>query len=788
MPAIDFSRTYAQTGEHAAYRPVRRPPRDAKIQVENGRLTLGGERLPLYFATFVESGALCKVDAEMRATIKRTVADGFNGAFLRSPTERKWTESAWNWGVWEYDNTDVSYANRWSMVEDALEQFDKMIEWSLDEGMECVWIDIAGFDEIVLRHPNQRALGSTGGTGMWWSSEYRQMMWDVNSRIMLRPSSITGIRPIDNPRIIWKLHNETGFSDAYLRAGSSSLGGSAYFDNIVEGVVDSTGDNGYWYTELNAKLEAWRLANAPGWTVPAWGRGSTGVADGAVGFPRKSVMWNWATAADRNHLIDFVAAMDFEATVDFLQRMRAERSDVVLCPGTFHYVDPTAMVMLPEALRSNLVCESHHYFNDATGIGVKLGSAITRKSIQDPTWTTVTNGGGWGENQVGVRASYTAFIASECGQYSPNRWRYQRAYYEVILATMHGYDIAEFMQSQQYQSFQYVNDGRYMGGDNGNVGSPTARLATRAVTPVHRHQFLTEHATAYTIRSNPTAIKAYQYAQKQIGIRGQVVNPDYAWDGSENAIWGPKKIFFELDPSYSPTTTFTGIKVTDSTLNAGYFVRNTATEKVYLKRPEGMQLMSPYMCGFIDTLRERAAADAIFVMPMYLSAMTPSDPCYVCFLRSDGPWPLFTGPMKLYIHGSDYALDTVLQGSDYAQHVADALGSHDPPGEAYFMANDQVQVWYAGASSQNWGSGAGTASDVRLMMPEAFTLSLDTSGMGGTDLEIFGVTKDGLPVRLPSSYDSGTKVWSFNYDGTYPEYTLQPAAKRNTMVRARLGT
>ncbi len=47
----------------------------------------------------------------------------------------------------------------------------------------------------------------------------------------------------------------------------------------------------------------------------------------------------------------------------------------------------------------------------------------------------------------------------------------------------------------------------------------------------------------------------------------------------------------------------------------------------------------------------------------------------------------------------------------------------------------------------------------------------------GTDLEIFGVTMAGVPVRLDSSYNSGTKVWTWRYDpgvNPYVEYTLQP--------------
>lgn len=785
MITLNYPRTYAQTGEIAAHRPLRRPNRDAVISVSGDGFALDGEPFRIFFTPLVEGSAVPKVDAELIATLKRIVADGYNGLYLRDITGRKWTESSTNWGVWEYDNTDASYTNRWSMVEAALVQLDKMVAYALDYGIECVCIDLEGYDEILLRHPNQRAIGTYQGRGMQWSSEYRDMAWDVNTRIFTRTSTITGVRHCDNPRVIWKFSNENGFGDVATRSTTSNFEGSTttWLAKIVDGI--GTHDNGYWYTELNEKLISWRDANAPTWTIPAWGRGSSGVADGAVGFPKRETWYNWATGADpatdRARLIDFVDAMDYEAACDIITRCRAENPDVVLNVGTQHYHSPRANFALPAGLSTNTFCETHLYFNDNGGVGVKTGSAVTRRSCIDPTWATVLNGFNYPENNGATRSQSVPLISSECGQYSPNRWRYQRLYHEMVLALLHNYTISDFMQSQQYSTQQFINDGRYTPGDNVNVGSPCARLAARAVSLPLKLGFLTEHSNSFVVQSRPSDVTAYQYANKLVGVQGglKCMNPTPT-DGTQNFLYSQYKTYWNIDASATPTTDFTNVKVSHATLAAGTMLRNTSTEKVYFKRPEGYQLLTPYMCGFIDTLREKAAADAIFAMPMYLSSMAASVSCAVCFLRSDGLWPLFTGPMKLYIHGSDYALDTVLQGSDYAQHVADALGSHDPPGEAYFMANDQVQVWYQNGSSQNWGSGAGTAADVRLMMPEPFTLNLITP----VDLEIFGVTKDGIPVRIASTYAGG--IWSFNYAATYPEYTLQP--KVQASVRARLGT
>lgn len=791
MLSINYPRTYAQTGEIAAFRPTRRPSRDAVISVSNGRFALDGELFPIFFTPLVEGAAVPKVDAELIATLKRIVADGYNGLYLRDITGRKWTESSTNWGVWEYDNNDASYTNRWSMVEAALVQVDKMVAYALDYGIECVCIDLEGYDEIVLRHPNQRAIGTYQGRGMWWSSEYRQMAWDVNSRIFTRTSTITGIRHCDNPRVIWKFANENGFGDAATRGTTSNFEGSTttWMAKIVDGT--GTNNNGYWYTELNAKLVAWRDANAPTWTIPAWGRGSSGVADGAVGFPKRETWFNWATGAspatDQARFIDFVDAMDYEAACDLITRCRAENPAVVINVGTQHYHSPRANFALPADLSTNLFAETHQYFNDNGGVGVKTGTATSRRSCIDPTWTTVLNGMGWIDATGATRSQDTAFVASECGQYSPNRWRYQRMYYEMLFAQLHGYDTSDFNQAQQYSSYQFVNDGRYPMGDHVTVGSPCLRLTARAVSVPLRLGFLTEHTSSFVVQSRPSDIATYQYANKTVGVQGglKCMNPTPT-DGTQNFVYSQYKVYWNIDAAATPTTDFSPVKVLHATLAAGTFLRNTATEKVYIKRPEGVQLMTPYMCGFIDTLQEKAAADAIFTMPLYLSSMLASVSCAVCFLRSDGLYPLFTGPMKLYIHGSDFSDEVVLQGSDYAQHAADALGAHNPPGEAYFMANDQVTMYYAGASSQSWGNGSGSPATCRLMMPESFTLNLDTTNAGalpGTDLEIFGVGTNGIPVRLSSSYNTGSKLWSFNYTGVYPEYIVQPKVSTATLLQ-----
>ena len=159
-----------------------------------------------------------------------------------------------------------------------------------------------------------------------------------------------------------------------------------------------------------------------------------------------------------------------------------------------------------------------------------------------------------------------------------------------------------------------------------------------------------------------------------------------------------------------------------------------------------------------------------------MSGSEATKPC-VTFIRSDGLWPLFTGPGKLFIHGTDLTLGLVNRNSSYA--------SSGGIGEATFLANDLQTVYYSASNSQLWDSGI--VADQRQAMPEAFTLTIDTTNNGlnpaGTDLEFFGVDKDGIPHRIATSYDSGTKLLTLPYDATYPRYAYNPKPT-STVARA----
>lgn len=774
MIGLNWPRSYSNRGDYgSAYSLTPRPARSSPVQVISGRLRVAGApTLGLFFTSHVNGAAIPKAanDAELRATIRRTYADGYNGWRIRSISDDSYTESAFNWGLWKYKAADPEWstvANRWLLEDLALIQLGKSITWALDEGFECVYIDLEGFEEMIKRHSSQHAPGTYQGRGMQWSAEYQQIAWEFYVKVMVDVNPYTGTRLIDHPRIIWLFNNECGFGNSYTSQGTATWGGGSsvqWFDKIVDGTTDTFGDNGYWYTELNAKLTAWKNTYASGWTIPAWGRGSTGVADGVVGFPKKSVWSAWATGAtpavDKANLLAFIDQMDVDYMEDLITRLRAYRSNLVVCTGTWHYSSPRSHVGLRADLQVNTFVEKHGYFNDGTGAGVKTGSAVTRKSIMDLTWSYAGNGGGWSStgSVLGCRASYGGFMNSECGQYSPNRWRYQRWLYEAMLATMHGYEVSDFNQCQQVSADHYTSDGRYMSADHINVSSPTARLCVRAIAPILKFGLSAELSSVFQSYQTKASIATYQAANSEVGFEGNKMNAAFSGSGYEHGQWGGKKFLFDIDETKAGSETSvytTAPKITDANLNIGTYSLNSGGHKVYVQGGYGAQWETPYLCAMIDTI----TATPIWTMPLAVSSMVAAVTCGVILLRSDGPWLLFTGPMGLFIFGSDY--DTVL--------VTQTAG----PGEASFMTTDEVTVNYSSGVSQVWLSSPSTANQ-RLMMPEAFTVSLDTTAAGGVELEVFKITKEGTPVRVSSTYNAGTKVNTFAYDSTSPEYKIQP--------------
>lgn len=775
MLAINYPRAYNNRGGHGAYRvdQSRRPARSAKLSVlpsatYGAMLSLdGATEYPLLFTSVVEGSAVPKVDQQIIDTLSSMVADGFNGLRLRSPTNRYDTESGSNWGVWDYSESDGSYANRWAMSETMLVQLDKAIAWALEIGFEAIWIDLEGYDDIINRHANQRPQGTYQGRGMGWSSEYDQMAWDVNSRIFTRTSTITGVRHCDNGRILWGFDNENGFSDSYQRSTTSSWGGGGsvrWFSKIIDSVTDTYGDNGYWRTELSAKWTAWCSAN--GYTPPG---GWSGCLPTPTTFSGLTV-----DAADRNAVLDFCDEMDVahvQRTIDYAQ---AERSDVVLCLGTWGYSSPRAWTQ--HGRSGHFLVDTHHYFQDDTGIGVKTGSVVTRRSVFNSAWSYVTNGLSLTDNVIGQRTAALAYAASEEGQYGPNGWRYERAAISAILSCRHRYPIAMFNWAQQISTDQLLTDGKGMTADHVNASSQCDRLMARCIAPIVRHRFFSPVAGGtFTIQATKASVRSKNHAQGSNGFTATRLNATFASDGTEHAAWGDKAVVFSVDEGNTPTSDWSAFpKIADATMAAGTYLVNTASEKIHVRHNHGIQAMSPYVCWFIGEM----LASPVFAMALSISNLAAAiTRAHLC-IRSEGPWPLFEGPWMMFVHGSDYSLDLVNRSAAYAPTGG--------IGEAAWLANsDQQTLYYTGAGSQAWSNG--TTSDQRLMMPESFTAALDASGASGAfaslEQEVFKVGNDGLPVRVSTSFGSG--ITSFAYDATCPVYYGQPIARRSLAARGR---
>ena len=809
MIGINWYRDYGSDGEHAAARPAR-IDRSLGVRVDttNGQLVRSdGTRLRLKGTTMQESGTMMS-DAQIAAHVKRIKGNGYNAIRLLSYcANKKWTGySGSSWGPFLYDSTDTTpwatISNRWTLSETALIQLDRTIAAFFDAGIEFILMSNNDYAVHIERHSSQHARGTYQGYGMMWSDEYRSIIKESLTRFYTRTNTADGIRYCDNRRIGWQFDNENGMSDSYTRSTTNAWGGGGsvqWWDKIIDGTTDTFGYNGYWYTELNSKLTAWAAsasglaahASAGGvgtWTVPLWGRGSTGVADGAQGFPKRSVWNGWATGAapeiDKDMLVMFIDAMEVEYHNEMIAWMKSQTttSEVLYMPCTFHYQTPRATLGLTDVTGVSILGDRHIYLADGSDVaGTKSGSAITRKSVMDMTASPNSNG-----QQLytlnGVRSKKVAMLSDEDGDYGPNRWRYQRPYYGMVTALLQDVDSFAFTEGQQMTTSQLLTDGRYMGADHVNCASPAHGLASRAVAPAHIYGFLSPLASEYSFNSTVESLRTYQkYANVPrftIGgymLMGGAPYTGYSASGYFHAPW-KKRVYWTIDDGQSATTEASIASNYPSlalaTLASGTFLVDTATEKLYMKSGYGFEVTTPYMAGYVDTLTATSQINATYAgfNPLTISSMGAAVSCAVCFLRSDGLWKLFTGAMKLYIHGSDY--DTTL--------VTQSAG----PGEAAFLAGDLVTVNYASGST--WLSGHDTTT-VRLAMPESFTVSMNTNSapapFTGIELEVFKVSSAGAPTRVTTTFSSG--VTSFAYDTTCPEYTVQPLAKRVTRVRGR---
>ena len=789
MLSINWPRTYQNLGGAGSYKvdQARRPARDASISIvsdPNGAFfSLDGEtEFPLLFTSLVEGAAIPKVDAQIRDTLRTIVADGFNGLRIRAVTNKYWTESGITWGVWTYPENHSTISNRWIMETAALIQMDKMIAWALDYGIEAIWIDFGGFDDIILRHANQRPLGTYQGNGMLWSDEYDEMAWDVHSRIFTRTSSITGVRHCDNRRIIWCFdNNENGFSNSYCRTTTSSWGGGGsvrWFSKIIDSVTDSYGDNGYWRTELAAKWVAWVTTSAYSASVGV--NGSGGTWNGCIPTPSAFTALTNDTP-DKNAVLDFCAQMDIDHVVRHIAMVDASagHSNTVLQTGTWSYISPLAHCGLPAetAARGNLFTGTHHYIQDGAGSGVRTGLVTARKSLLDSSWPYALDGALLADNMVGQRSADVAYAAGEEGQYGPNGYRYERAAFSALLSCRHRHPIAMYEWSQQVTTAQLLSDGHGMTSDHINVASQCDRLMIRCIAPIVRHRFFSPVSGLFTVMATPESILAKSRSQGLVGFVTARLNASSTFDGTEHSAWADKAVVLSIDEGNTPTTVWTDYpKILDATMASGTYSINTSTEKIHIRHDHGVQAMSQYCNWFIGEVLE----SPVFTMPLSISYMTAAVTRANICLRSEGLWPLFEGPWMLFIHGSDYTTGLVNRGNDYTDGGPGAVGE-----AAWLSDPDGRTLYYLSSSSQVWDDG--DSSEQRLEMPESLTVNLDAGGAAApyTDLEqeVFKIGTDGLPVRVATTFAAGVTSWA--YDATCPVYYGHPLAKLNTRARGR---
>lgn len=843
MLAINYPRAYTNTGGHGAYRldQSRRPDRDAKISIiANAQGALwsldGATEFPLMFAPLVEGASLPKVDAQIIDTLESMVADGYNGLMIRSPTSRYWTESGSNWGVWEYIESDASYVNRWAMEEDALIQMDKMIAWALDLGIECVWIDLEGYDDIINRHANQRPQGTYQGRGMGWSTEYDQMAWDVNSRIFTRTSRITGVRHCDNGRIIWKFDNENGFSDSYTRTTTSNWGGSAQSGAntsgtaIVTGLSDTSllrtgwGVSGTgvptsttilsidsatqitlsantttsgtrtftfscrWFdkiirsaTDSYGANGYWRTELATKWV--AWVTASSYSA--SVGVNGSAGAWNGCVpdqaaftaltldSNDRNAVLDFVSQMD----VEHIER-------------TIAYVDAAAP-------RGDVVLCTGTWTYHCPRAHVGLSAAsMARGNLFCDTHHYLPDGVSSGVKSGSVTTRQSIFDSG---------W----------VVVTNGLALTDVYLGQRSTTTGFVasEEGQY--GPNGwryERAALSAIMACRHRHPIALFNWAQQVTTDQLLTDGKGMTSDHVNVSSQCDrLMARCISPivlhRFFSPASGTFTVLATKASIQAKSHAQGTTGFFTNRLNAAAISDGSEHGVWADKAVVLSIDEsntpttvwtdfpkvadatlasGTYLVNTAtekihlrhdhgiqaMSPYVNWFIGEMLASPVFAMPLSISNLAAAITRAHLCIRSDGPWPLFEGPWMMFIHGSDYSLDLVTQGGG-------AIG------EAAWLADSDLQVLNY-ATGSTW-SNTGTTTDQRLMMPETLTIALDASGASGVfaslEQEVFKIGNDGLPVRVVTSFSSG--VTSFAYDATCPVFYGHPVAKRNTSARGR---
>lgn len=648
---------------------------------ENGMLFRDGQEFIFFGTGLNQASTALDTDYKIQKTLERIAAQGFNAVRLQGMDGKYMGQMAWNYGCWA-DATGPAFSETFMV------RLDKTIAIANALGLQ-VWIGGFYFNQAVTRVA-KLPTGTYESYGMGWSSEFRAIERAHILRFADRVNTQTGVRYIDNPGIIWQPYNENGFSDAYFDHGpTADFDGVRWFDQIV----DQTNGNGYWKPELDTKIRGYYAAR--GWVLPG------------NQFPKWSTWDSWDNTTDKQHFMQFMTDTDLEYAADSYNWFKSLNPNVFVNINTFNYMDGRVLDITD-------IASMHSYARTPSGDPITVPPNYTTRSsiLQDK------DGFNWNRVMGGSRTERVPFVVAEVGDQGINRWDYERTILEAIVHCL-----------QRTSGFLLFNESQDLGQatasgiryNHHHVGWPSRRLAAMLAGPIVKYRLIDPLPEKNVAVIDPAQYLIKQTEKKTTGLSS--FHFQNGWDGSERGYW-LKRLYMSFG---TPQNTTGYPKIMDATFN------NTGvqvTEQVFVKNT-GVIVNAPAVVGLVNDLKNTK------IGPMTLSRVTPTENAVV-MIRSDGNYPLFTGPAKLFVH-------------QYST-VTDAAGFTGT------MDGEIVTSW-------------GSEKNTRLVVPPPFVITFATAGR---ELDVFGVNDDGTVILLSTIFNANAGTVQFSTDIRFPLYLVVP--------------
>lgn len=581
-----------------------------------------------------------------------------------------------------------------------------------------VWISFDHGDKPrkAANLPRNTQNGSTSNAdhGMAWSEEWMDCYETHIALFMDRVYNSVAWK--DNPGIpVWQAFNENSIAQAWT---------GGWFDDIVNEVGGTgggaSGGSGYWRAELDALLAAWAATES--WTVP----GTT--------FPLKATHDAWG-ATDKAHMVDFINYLEDRAAARMRSFFKARSPNCL-----FIYTQSSYCSAKITAYYSDIVGrDSYGYMNTTAATVAPFDTRSS--SLADPNAFFTFAGQFEERTQTGhIDGGANAIVQIETGQYTINRWDATT----VLMA-------AVAMNLQGGQGYTSVTEGqnRFQSAATGIqlphilAGWPSRKLGELAASFIMKHRMIGALSTELVYMVDPSTIASAVAGGAGYSYTGYRVGSNITNGGEWH--WLKRKIYNDYG---TPAMTTPYTSIVDGTLTSPGVTLTTADGikgTLYVRGNAGVPLMTfdfPMFCGQSETVDNRTTG------PMQVSGLGAA---YAgqCLLISMGAYPLFSGPMLLFVHGGSYPTDMTIDGSVGGTTTEERFSLYDG----------------------NNISNVGTESNTRLWVPAAHTIDITSP----RDCTVQGISATGtVGADISRTYSAG--IISFTTSTSYPLYLVSPVA------------